>query len=498
MRKRIICFSVVIILVLSSLSGRIGYIVFSNSYSASDTHSSYLLTLEKQYPTLYYSNKKRITNNAVKYFAVLKPNTRTLTDLHNLFSANEIKSITNELKNGYPIIKEVSADKVKNAKYIKIYKTYENELISKQLLSSSSSGLLKYVKPNKTRKIRFSTDALGRMLQGSEGEIIEEKNSFVSGINTTLNKDIERIVFEAAKSIKSGCAVVMDVKSSSILACITKPDSSFVNKSFEQYCPGSVFKIVVALCALENNIDFYYTCNGKTNVGDTVFACQNDNAHSFQGLDAALANSCNCYFVNLALQLGSEKLLDTAKKLGFDSNFELYNDWIVYKSKLPDINVLSSYGQLALLGFGQGKLTVSPLHMCNSLCTIGNGGMQNQIRIVKSVQYGENTKNIEYKNERQIFDKEDCNKLISYLRYVVTNGTGKNAEDLFGKSAGKTATAQTGQYLNGRELLNTWFAGIYPYDNPKYAIVIMCEDGRSGSEDCAPVFRKIVEKLNDL
>jgi cell division protein FtsI/penicillin-binding protein 2 len=84
------------------------------------------------------------------------------------------------------------------------------------------------------------------------------------------------------------------------------------------------------------------------------------------------------------------------------------------------------------------------------------------------------------------------------MRYVVTNGTGYKAETTSHKSAGKTATAQTGQYEDGVELLNTWFAGLYPYDNPKYAIVIMTEKGTSGSENCCPIFSTIVEKLETL
>ena len=83
------------------------------------------------------------------------------------------------------------------------------------------------------------------------------------------------------------------------------------------------------------------------------------------------------------------------------------------------------------------------------------------------------------------------------MHYVVTNGTGANA-DFKSKTSGKTATAQSGVYNNGEEVLDTWFAGIYPDNNPKYAVVVMCEDGKSGAEDCCPIFRTIVEKLEKL
>ena len=73
-------------------------------------------------------------------------------------------------------------------------------------------------------------------------------------------------------------------------------------------------------------------------------------------------------------------------------------------------------------------------------------------------------------------------------------GTGSGA-DYHGRSAGKTATAQSGRYVQGREVLNTYFAGVYPFAHPRYAIVVMRENGTSGAADCCPVFRRIVSSL---
>lgn len=68
------------------------------------------------------------------------------------------------------------------------------------------------------------------------------------------------------------------------------------------------------------------------------------------------------------------------------------------------------------------------------------------------------------------------------MKYVVDYDTGANAY-FNGETAGKTATAQSGIYSDGEELLNTWFTGFYPYSSPEYAIVVMCEGGESGSTD---------------
>ena len=63
-------------------------------------------------------------------------------------------------------------------------------------------------------------------------------------------------------------------------------------------------------------------------------------------------------------------------------------------------------------------------------------------------------------------------------------------------AAGKTGTAQSGIYKDKKEILRTWFAGYYPADNPEYIIVILNENGNSGTSDCLPVFREIIEALD--
>ena len=485
MKKRIITMCVLIVFLFTAIGSRVGYIVFSNINKVSTSYNSYGLTLETIYPDICYCDNSKITNNKEKYIAVLRPNERTLSDLHNLFSSSEAYNISKQLSEGYPILKEIDSIKKDNAKYIDIVSVNSSEYIAKQLISADSSGLLSYVEPACERKISFHIDALGRMLGGDKGEITEENKSSIKSINLSLNKDVEEIAYNAAKDLKSGCIVIMDVKSSSILACITKPDESYINKPFKQYNVGSIFKTVVSLCALENDIEFYYTCDGKTKVGDTEFSCQKEHIHGFENLKSALANSCNCYFINLALKLGKDKILQTADKLGFNEEINIYNEWSIKSASLPDEEDLRSKGELALLGFGQGKLTSTPLQMCYSLCTIANGGKRNSIKLVNSITDKQGTvEKIEYPLQKAVFKEDNCYKLVNYLRYVVTDGTGRNAEDSSAESAGKTATAQTGQYFQGEELLNTWFAGVYPYESPEYAIVVMCENGKSGSEDC--------------
>ncbi len=498
MKKRIVSFTVVVALVITGIAGRLGYIMFSGSYTVSDSYNSYTLVLARKNPTLYYSNGERMTYNEYKYIAVFRPNSQTLYEIDRVYSYNEAKEITNELAKGYPVTREIDKNLKNKFSYVKTYKVYATENTCHQLVNKASSGLYKYLDSEDKLKINFTVDAKGRLLAGDEGTLIDDGYSSHKGLRLTIDEKIQQITYDACNNLESGCAIVMNVADGSILACVNKPDDTYINKCFSQYSAGSVFKIVVAACALEGSLNPEYTCTGSVTVGDTVFSCQNDKKHGTQTLKQALANSCNCYFVNLALALGEDKILKLSKELGYSSKTYIYGSWSVDNAMLPDAKELSSPGQLALFGFGQGSLTVTPLQICSTLCTVANDGAMPTPHLIKNtVSENGTAQQVDYAIPNPVLAKSNSDKLITYLRYVVTNGTAANAEDEAKKSAGKTATAQTGQYSDGKELLNTWFAGVYPYDNPQYAIVIMKENGSSGAGDCCPIFRSIVENLDN-
>ncbi|MGN0523247.1 MAG: penicillin-binding transpeptidase domain-containing protein [Eubacterium sp.] len=498
MSKRFFCMLISFSLLFSAVIGRIGFVSLSGSYAVSEGYNSFILTIDSAYPTLYYSNLQRINNNKYKYVAVIRQSERDIAELYRLFEYDERQKILEELKNGYPVIRYVDIETKNKANSIQIFKAYDSENSLKQLVSASSGGLLSYLDSNyATKKISFSIDAKGRILAGDKGNIIENNYGDYYGLKLTIDKNVQEIAYDACKDMKSGALIVMDVKTSKILACVSKPDDSYINKCFSNYTVGSVFKLVVAAAALENNIDLKYTCKGTIKVADTEYSCQANHIHGEQNIKTALANSCNCYFVNLALNLGAENIIETAKSLGFDEYINIYDSWNIKGSTLPDENVLNSKGQLSLLGFGQGKLLSTPLQICNSLCTIANNGIYNKPFLVEGIVDSKGNINLnKFVDGKKALSNETGEKIVNYMRYVVSGGTGKAADTDKGLSAGKTATAQTGQYVNGVELLNTWFAGVYPYNQPKYAIVVMTEQGTSGAKDCCPIFSTIVEKLD--
>lgn len=495
MYKRIVAYGLCIAFLLVTLVGRVTYISMDGTYTVGSGYNSYSLVVDRITPTLYYRDMKRLTNDTFTYIAVIRPTEKCIGELDKIFTKSQVQEIIDELKLGKPIVKQIKNNPKTN--YINIVKVPSTAEKKPQLIAKESSGFESYIQEEQgIMRINFDVDALGRILSGDEGSFSYTDYDEKYGYVLSLDSDIQSYVSSAMQNVSTGAAVVMDVKTGGILACVSKPENSYLNRVFCQYAVGSVFKIVVALSAVENGVTPQYDCNGAIKVGDTEFSCAHKTKHGKQDLRSALGNSCNCYFVNLALSLGCEKLLDTSKKLGYDSATNLFANWSIQNGLLPQKTDLLSPGQLALLGFGQGRLTATPLQICSTLATIGNDGIFTQPNLIVSrINHSGQRIDVNYKSKR-VIESESAKTIQNYLRYVVTDGTGYGAEDSRHKSSGKTATAQTGQFKYGRELMNTWFAGLYPYDNPKYAIVVVKEAGDSGARDCCPIFRTIVENLN--
>lgn len=488
MSKRIVSFLSVLVLMFTAIAGRCAYIAFSDVYEVSDTYNSYSIDIGSLYPYIYDRKGSRLNNNSITYIAVIRPNEKCLSELDRLFDTDEISEITQELSKGYPITRVI--DKKVDTKYIQIYERIEqnsSDMLCRHMLDYQCGGLEKY-NDDKIGElyVNFPVDATGRLLSGSSGDVVDNGYSSEDGIIISIDKDIQKICEESSKSITKGAVVVMDTESSQIRASVSIGDD-YNNRAISNYAVGSIFKLVVSVCAVEKGIMPLYNCTSSIKVSDTVFSCQNNKAHGFQGMKQALANSCNCYFVNLAMKLGADALYSTAKELGFGESFSLYNNWYVKSGSMPSLATLKNYsGQLALLGFGQGQLTDSPVHFASVISAVANGG-----------NYSYPTLDIKDVQENKVMSPETSAAILEFMHYVVTDGTGMNA-DYKNKTSGKTATAQSGMYENGKELLNTWFAGVYPKNAPKYAIVVMSENGISGAEDCCPVFRTIVEKLDAM
>ena len=98
-------------------------------------------------------------------------------------------------------------------------------------------------------------------------------------------------------------------------------------------------------------------------------------------------------------------------------------------------------------------------------------------------------------NVKKIFTASTVKKMREMLSSVVENGNANKAASSLISLAGKTGTAQSGIFTDNEEICRTWFCGFFPSQNPHYIVVILNEDGESGSADCAPVFKRICEGI---
>lgn len=352
----------------------------------------------------------------------------------------------------------------------------------------------------------FQVDAVGRVLAGMDKYVDDNNFSSMAGVVLTIDKDIQRLTENALRSspIESGGVIIMKAHSGEILAMASVPEfnpnnlapsltadnSPFVNKTLMSYSVGSIFKPVVTACALENGIspETEYECNGEVTIGDRVFRCYDNKAHGKINMTKALEVSCNCYFIELINKIDIDHLLKICSAMGLGSEQILAPSLKGNSGSLPSRESLNTKGALANFAFGQGDLLATPLQVATVYHTLSTGNAVAPKVVMGFTNYlGLMTKEADSPQEKVLTDKTVI-KLRSMLSDV---GTSYNLSG----AAGKTGTAQSGVYADGKEILRTWFAGYFPADNPEYIVVVLNENGRSGTADCVPVFRAIYEGL---
>ena len=229
MKKRIVIFTVAMAFLFSIVVGRIGFIVFSGNYAVSSTKNSYTVDIDKIYETVYDRYFNRITNKTESLVAVIRPTEKCLTELNKLFSYKEREEIMEELKQGYPVVREI--DHYVSCKSIKILETtnrHSEDMLAKNLVASSEN-----LKPDVvgSRAINFSVDAIGRLLDGDEGTLLDDNYDTKRGIALTIDNRIQKIVEDAAEEMKSGSIVVIETATSEFLASYSTPND-YLNRAF--------------------------------------------------------------------------------------------------------------------------------------------------------------------------------------------------------------------------------------------------------------------------
>ena len=371
---------------------------------------------------------------------------------------------------------------------------------------------------SKTVSVSYHTDGTGRLLFGEEIELSEEEVFKKCGVVLTLDSDIQRVTETSlAFGTEKGAAVVMDIKNGEILASASVPDfdpgnvakyleaenSPFINRSFTAYSVGSTWKLVVAAAALESGIspERKHECTGSITVDERVYKCHWELGHGEIDMEKALEISCNPYFIDLALEIGGERILEMAKNLGFGTSAEFGEGFSSSGGNLPSEEDLFAKTVLSSFAFGQGTLLATPLQMASLASAIANGGMAVTPQLILGTydREGNYDETPDYA-KNPVMSAKTAKLLREMMINVVENGSGENAKPRSGSAGGKTASAQTGQFdKDGNEIIHAWFVGFYPAERPKYAVAVFAEGMDSGGDFAAPIFRDIcngIELLN--
>ncbi|MBE6893919.1 MAG: penicillin-binding protein 2 [Ruminococcaceae bacterium] len=365
--------------------------------------------------------------------------------------------------------------------------------------------------------VSYYTDGKGKLLSGEEISLSEERTFEKTGVLLTLDSEIQKIAEKAlSEGTEKGAAVVMDVRNGEILASASVPEfepgniadyleaenSPFINRAFSAYTVGSTWKLVVAAAALESGIspEKTFECTGSIEVDERIYKCHWESGHGEIDMEKALEISCNPYFINLALEIGGEKILETAKNLGFGTPSDFGENFSSAGGNLPSVSELSAKTVLASFAFGQGKLMATPVQLTCLASAVANGGKAVTPKLVLGIfdKNGNFESTPDYA-ENPVMSEKTANILRKMMINVVENGSGENAKPKNGGAGGKTASAQTGQFdSEGNEIIHAWFVGFYPAENPKFAVAVFAEGMDSGGDFAAPIFKKICDGINLL
>lgn len=399
---------------------------------------------------------------------------------------------------------------------------------------------------------------MDKELRGSAGETMQVVNATGRVIETlddkkkratpgqnivlTIDKRLQEYALERIKE-ESASAIIMDIYNGDILMMIsvptynpniflsedasaddfkkliTNPRHPFMNKAIEGlYAPGSTFKMITALAALQDGkitTNTKINCTGHMDYGDGRYHCWKTSGHGLLDLEQSLQHSCDIFYYNIATKINMDSIQEMAYKFGLGdyTGIELANE---KKGQVPSVSWKRNYksdnwytGDTITASIGQGYTLVTPLQLAVMTSRIANGGFAVKPRILRG----------EYENlffPQINVDSRYLNLVKRGMFSVVNkpNGTGKTAAFIYnGKQmAGKTGTTQVKRITREERLHGVikqenlpWkyrnhalFVGYAPFKNPRFAVSVVIEHGMSGSSAAGPIARDLMLKTLEL
>ena len=363
---------------------------------------------------------------------------------------------------------------------------------------------------------KLLVDARGFAIR--EWSVVEPKPG--PDLTLTIDLSVQRAAERQLEGRKGACAVV-DPRTGDVLALASAPGfdpNAFVpvlsRERYERYAsdplkpllnrvcggtyaPGSTFKPVVALAGLAIGFpdSVRYDCTGVFELGSMQLRCASRWGHGKLDIRQALMKSCNPFFCNLGLDIGTNAVCAAARAFGLGAGTGL-DFCIDGAGTVPDAEwKMQTYGEkwfqgdLAQMSIGQGMLLVTPLQMALVAGAIGTG-----FRVTPHLKAGS------VSERRPLpFASEHLAVVRDGMRMVVNGdgevrGTGWRGGDGVAVSvSGKTGTAEVGRGATRRK--NTWFIAYAPSENPSVAVALVIENGDSGGGTAAPCVAEILKRI---
>lgn len=364
-------------------------------------------------------------------------------------------------------------------------------------------------------------DALGREIR-----LLQEKPP-IKGKDIMLSVDINlQKEAEMAFGEKAGALVAVKPGTGEILGMLSRPSfdpnlfargisydewralthdkkNPMLNRALQsQYPPGSTFKIVTAIAALEEGVlspETRVDCRGGIDYGRWHFGCWRKHGHGVISMHRAIVESCDVYFYEAGKRLGIDKIYDYAMSLGLGrkTGIELGREreglipnakWKLENKKLPWF-----LGETFNTAIGQGYVAATPLQLAVMTSAIANGGNLYKPTLIKDappIILG-----------KAKVSPETLEIVKKGLSGVVNepSGTGWAAKSQIISIAGKTGTAQVvainigSQNLPERFRDHAWFVAFAPVENPEIALAVLVEHGGHGGGAAAPIAKRAIE-----
>jgi len=238
--------------------------------------------------------------------------------------------------------------------------------------------------------------------------------------------------------------------------------------------------------------NYAFECYGAITESDVQIKCYDYEAHGYEDLQGSFQHSCNTSFANIGLGLDLDKFSKLAESMLFNSKLPFM---LPYSKSRFYLNENSTIGEILTTSIGQGDTLVSPFHMALIVSAIANNGRLMEPYLVDRI---ENTDEIIVKQNKptvygNLMTSSEANILKNMMLSVVQGGTASALWNDYYTVAGKTGSAE---YIKaGYEDFSThsWFVGYSSTDNPDIVVVVIAEDGGTGSSAAVPIAKEIFD-----